>query len=140
MTLLLKSLPMVAALAAAMSLPACAPSANTGRSAVSDGVKFEYTLAPASGSQAAHTYHIRVALTDAATGARIPGATVALNLFGPGYPGGTSVNLGEEPNGGYSGDVSLPNAATYNLTFQANRKAPAPSAQAVFETARPSGD
>ena len=60
-----------------------------------------------------------------------------MNVFGPGFDGGTSVNLVEGTVGSYSGDITLPKAAAYNLTFQANRKAPAPSAQAVFSVTRP---
>jgi hypothetical protein len=127
-------------LLAALALAACAPSANTGRSAVADGVKFEYGLTPIATATAAHTYRLSLTLSDAQTGARIPDATVALDLFGPGYPGGTTVSL--EPaslsqGAGYGADVRLPQAANYRLTFQANRKAPAPSAVAIFTTDRP---
>ena len=133
MALPLKTLPLIAALA----LAACAPSANTGRSAVADGVKFEYALTPAPDGAPAHTYHVQLALSDPQSGARIPGATVALNLFGPGFPGGTLVSLPEGAAGGYAGEIALPEAANYRLTFQANRKAPAPSAVAIFTTDRP---
>ena len=132
MALPLKTVPLIAALA----LAACAPSANTGRSAIADGVKFEYALTAAPPGAAAHTYHVQLALSDPQSGARIPGATVALNLFGPGFDGGTLVNLPEGP-GGYAGDIALPEAASYRLTFQANRKAPAPSAVAIFTMDRP---
>ena len=139
MSLRFKTLPLLAALA----LAACAPQANTGRSAVADGVKFEYALAPGAKANGAGAYHLTLALSDAKTGARIPDATVALDLFGPGYPGGTQVSLepASLPQGpGYGADISLPQAASYRLTFQANRKAPAPSAVAIFTTDRPTTD
>jgi hypothetical protein len=138
MALSFKTLPRAAARAAALGTAACAPAAGTRRAAVADGVKFEYGLKPVADAKAAHTYHVDLTLTDAETGAQVPHATVALNLFGPGEPGAL-VNLTEASAGAYGGEVSLPQAATYNLTFQVNR-APAPSAQVLFAAERPSGD
>jgi len=138
MALSLKTLPLAAALAAAMATAACAPAAVTGRSAVADGVKFEYGLKAVADAKAAHTYHVDLTLTDAKTGAQVPHATVALNLFGPGEPGAL-VNLTEASAGAYAGEISLPQAGAYNLTFQVNR-APAASAQVLFAAERPTGD
>jgi hypothetical protein len=128
-----------AALAAAL-LAGCAPGPATGRSAVADGVKFDYALAPRSVAEGggAGAYHLTLALADAKTGARINDANVAVNLYGPGIDGETLVNLAKDAGGpgGYGADVALPQAASYRLTFQVNRPQ-APSAQAVFTAQRP---
>ena len=137
MGLSVKPLSLLAALMLAAASPGCAPSASAGHTAASDGVKFDYAMTPVADPKSAHGSHVVLDLSDAGTGAKIPGATVAVNVFGPGFDGGTSVNLVEGTVGSYSGDITLPKAAAYNLTFQANRKAPAPSAQAVFSVTRP---
>lgn len=144
--------------AAALALGGCQAKPNTGQSAVSDGMRFEYGLAPA--AQVAehpptHTegemhggplnapgaYHVTLALFDAKSGARITDATASLNVTGPGHPGVVRVQL--EPmtvasDVTYGGYVALPHAnATYRLTFNARR--PSGSAWAVFETQPPGG-
>jgi hypothetical protein len=125
-----------AALAAAASLSACAPSANRGPSAVADGVKFDYALAQPAAAGAPHTYRLSVKIADAATGSAIDDANVAVNVYGPGYDGSDLVNLKRDGEA-YAGEVVMPKAAAYRLTFQVNRKAPAASAVAVFETQPP---
>src|SRR5581483_11909346 len=113
-----------AAVAAAVALAACAPTANLGRSAVTDGVKFDYALGAPDSAAAPHTYHLRLNLSDAATGSRIDNANVAVGVFGPGYDGSDLVNL-KRSGGVYTGDIVMPKkAASYRLTFQVNRKAP----------------
>ncbi|MGZ3375615.1 MAG: hypothetical protein ACXU8S_03365 [Phenylobacterium sp.] len=144
MNALRKSAPLLAA-ALAATLAACAPGANTGRTAVSDEVKFDYTLSP---TAKPHDYRLALKLADAKSGAAIQDANVALSLFGPGYPGGTLINLHREPGGDaagggamvYAADVGLPQAANYQLTFQVNRPPPAKSAEAIFQSAPPSGN
>lgn len=130
-----------APLLAAAALAACAPGANTGRSAVADEVRFDYSLSP---TAKPHDYRLALKLAEAKSGAAIGNANVALSLFGPGYPGGTLINLHREADAGagavvYAANVDLPQAETYQLTFQVNRPAPAQSAQAVFQAAPPSG-
>ncbi|MBS0362328.1 MAG: hypothetical protein JSR98_13195 [Proteobacteria bacterium] len=117
----------------------CAPAAITARSAQSDGVTFAYNLSPAA---APHHYQVSLALQDAHSGKAIDDAGVAVGLHGPGITEDNLVNLRHDQRAGapvYVGDVALPEAATYRLTFQVNRKAPAASAQATFATARPAG-
>ena len=137
----------LAALATAgLLLAACAPGPTTGSSAVADGVKFNYALAP---TEKPGTYHLTLALADAANGTPITNANVALDLFGPGYPGGTLINLkrgvgadgaaaapGAAPPPTYGVDVALPEAASYRMTFKVNRAA-AGSAEAAFTAHRP---
>jgi hypothetical protein len=134
---------MTAGLAGAMALgllaSACAPEPTVGRTAVSDGVKFDYVLAPAAAGSAPGAYHLTLALADAKSGAAISDATVAVSLYGPGIEAESNlVNLTHEAAGAtsYAADVALPKAASYRLTFQVNRPL-APGAQAVFSTARP---
>ena len=124
--------------AAAVLATACGSGPNPGHSAVADGVKFDYALAPAAAANSPHAYRLTLNLADAATGAAIDDANVAVNVFGPGYDGSELVNLskGAAAAGGYGGDVLMPQAGAYRLTFQVNRKPPAASAVAVFE-ARP---
>lgn len=112
---------------------ACAPQPNAGRMAVVDDVRFDYVLQPAG---APHAYQVNLNLSDPKTGAPIRKANVAVNVFGPGYSGDL-VNLKRNAGGGYDGQVTLPQAASYKLTFQVNR-APAPSAEAVFAVTPPS--
>ena len=124
------------ALAAPAALLACAPGAHPGKSAVADGVKFDYALAQPASAATPHTYRLRVTLADAATGSAIDDANVAVGVYGPGYDGSDLVNLKRDGEA-YAGEVVLPKAAAYRLTFQVNRKAPAASAVAVFETEPP---
>jgi hypothetical protein len=121
---------------AAAALAGCAPGANPGHSAVADGVRFDYALAPAASASAPHTYRLSVKISDAATGSRIDDANVAVGVFGPGYDGSDLVNL-KRTGEAYAGEVVMPKAAAYRLTFQVNRRPPAASAVAVFQTAPP---
>ncbi len=128
---------MAAAALSALIAVGCAAPPATGRTAVADGVKFNYALAPAG---VPGTYHLTLALADAKTGAAINDANVAVDLYGPGIVGGsTLVNLARSTDGpaAYGADVALPQVASYRLTFQVNRPAPAPSAEVVFSAARP---
>jgi hypothetical protein len=124
-----------AASAAMLLLAGCAPGAITAHTAVSDGVKFDYALtaAPAGGAGA---YRVTLNLADAKTGAVIKDADVAVDVTGPGIDGDALVNLKTDAASPYGGEVALPQAASYRLTFQVNRHT-APGAQAVFTTARP---
>jgi hypothetical protein len=122
--------------AAAAALAACAPSANPGHSTVADGVKFDYALAQPATASAPHTYRLSVKIADAATGSKIDDANVAVDVYGPGYDGSDLVNLKRDGEA-YAGEVVMPKPAPYRLTFQVNRKAPAASAVAVFETQPP---
>jgi hypothetical protein len=124
------------ALAAVAALAACAPGANSGRSAVADGVKFEYALAPPASAATPHTYRLSLKISDAGTGSSIDNANVAVGVFGPGYDGSDLVNLKRDGEA-YAGEVVLPKSDAYRLTFQVNRKPPAASAVAVFETKAP---
>ena len=135
------SLTLAAALAATLAgaLIGCAPAAITAHSAKSDGVMFAYNLTP---TPVAHRYKLQLDLKDAASGKAIDDAGVALDLVGPGLTEDGLVNLHRDPGASsptYFGAVDLPEAATYRLTFQVNRRAPAASAQAVFSTPRPAG-
>jgi hypothetical protein len=125
-----------AGLCVATALAACAPSANPGHAAVADGVRFDYALGQPASAAAPHTYRLSLKLADAATGSKIDDANVAVGVFGPGYDGGDLVNL-KRAGEAYDGDVVLPQAAAYRLTFQVNRKAPAKSVVAIFETRPP---
>lgn len=130
---------LAAALAVTAALAGCAPTAITGRTAKSDGVMFAYSLSPAA---APHHYSVALALQDTASGEAIDNAGVALTLFGPGVAEDNLVNLHRDAriqSPTYVADIDLPRAATYQLTFQVNRPAPASSAQATFSTARPAG-
>lgn len=123
----------------ALGAAGCAPAAITARTAQSDGVMFVYSLSPAT---TPHHYQVAVALQDTHSGEAIEDAGVALGLYGPGVPGDELINLRHDRRSGapvYVGDVTLPQAANYRLTFQVNRPAPAVSAQAVFSTPRPAG-
>lgn len=123
--------------AAIAVLASCAPSVNRGHSAVADGVRFDYAIGrPASGS-APHTYRMSLTISDAATGSKIDNANVAADVFGPGYDSSDLVNLKRDGEV-YAGDVIMPKAAAYRLTFRVNRKSPAPSALATFEAQPPS--
>jgi hypothetical protein len=127
----------VAAIAlGAAALTACAPGANTGRSGTADGVTFDYALAPATSATAPHTYRLSVRIADAASGAKIDDANVAVGVFGPGYDGSDLISLKRDGEA-YAGEVVMPKPAAYRLTFQVNRKAPAASAVAIFETKPP---
>jgi hypothetical protein len=126
----------VVAAAAALMAAGCAPGPTPGRSAVADGVRFDYALGP---QTSAGTYRLTLALADAKTGVAIDDANVAVDIYGPGIDGGsTLVNLtkAEGPPSGYVAEAPLPQAASYRLTFQVNRRM-APGAQAVFTTTRP---
>ena len=125
-----------AALFAVAALGACAPSANPGHAAVADGVRFDYALGPPASAARPHTFRINLNLSDPATGTKIDDANVAVSVFGPGYDASDLVNLRRE-GGGYAGDVVMPKRAAYRLTFQVNRKLPASSAVAIFETQPP---
>ncbi len=120
----------------ALLLSSCAPAANTGPTAVADGVRFDYALASAGASD---LFHVTLTLADAKSGAQITDATVAMNLFGPGYPGGTLVSLNKVTGAHvtYVADVALRQSADYQLTFQVNRPPPADSAQVAFTATRP---
>jgi hypothetical protein len=124
------------ALVAAAALAGCAPSANPGHATVADGVKFDYALGQPASAATPHTYRLSLKLADAATGSAIDDANVAVGVYGPGYDGGDLVNL-KRAEGAYGGEVVLPKAGAYRLTFQVNRKAPAKSAVAIFETHPP---
>jgi hypothetical protein len=128
--------PFTLAFAAAAALAACGPSAHPGRSATADGVKFDYALVRPNDAAAPHTYRLRVTIADAASGTRIDDANVAVGVYGPGYDGSDLVNLKRDGEA-YAGEVVMPQPAAYRLTFQVNRKAPAASAVAVFETQPP---
>lgn len=132
----LRNVSPLAAAAMAVALGACVPPANTGHSVVADEVKFDYTLSP---TEKPHDYHLALTLTDPKTGTAIRDANVALALDGPGYPGGTLINLRRDAGGApvYAAEVGLPQAANYLLTFQVNRPAPAKSAAASFQAAPP---
>lgn len=126
-------------LALAATLAGCAPAAITARSAKSDGVDFAYNLSPTAD---AHHYKVELALKDAASAKPIDDAGVALDVYGPGVTGDSLINLHRDPSAPsptYVAAIDLPQAATYRLTFQVNRRAPAQSAQAVFSTPRPAG-
>src|SRR6266540_2915938 len=127
----------------ALALVGCQAKPNTGQSAVENGIRFEYGLAPAAQvaehpavhaegemhggpSQAPDAYHVTLALFDAMSGARITDATAAVAVSGPGHPGHVSVSL--EPmtvasDVTYGGYVTLPQAASYRLTFSVKRPA-----------------
>ncbi len=145
----------VAAATAALALSGCQPKANTGQSAVDNGIRFESGLAPASQvaehpaghpesemhggpSQAPNAYHVTLALFDAKSGARISDATASVDVSGPGHPGRMRVALDPmtvNSDVTYGGYVSLPSAATYKFAFQAQR--PSGSARAIFVAQRP---
>jgi hypothetical protein len=124
-----------AAALSAVLVAACAAAPNAGRTAVADGVRFDYALAPKAGAGA---YHLTLALADAKTGAAVSDANVAVDVYGPGVESGTLINLTKDAGAtpAYGADVALPQAASYRLTFQVNRPS-APSAQAVFSAQRP---
>lgn len=127
----------VGLMAAGFLAAACAPAAYTGPSAEADGVGFSYRLAPGA---APGSYRVRLTLKDAKSGAPIPNAAVALKVYGPGIDGDGLVNLKHDPASAtpaYVADVRLAQAASYRLTFQVNRPAPATSAQATFTTNSP---
>jgi hypothetical protein len=126
----------VAGLCATAALAACAPSANPGHAAVADGVKFDYALDQPASAAAPHTYRLSLKLADAATGSAIDNANVAVGVYGPGYDGSDLVNL-KRAGEAYDGEVVLPKAGAYRLTFQVNRKAPAKSVVAIFEAHPP---
>ena len=132
-----KTLALAAVLAtvslAASGLTACSGASNTGHTTVADGVRFEYGLAP---TAKPHTFRVNLTLADAKSGAAINDANVAISVYGPGYDGGDLVNLKRGETGGYGGEVVMPKAASYNLTFQVNRTT-APSAMAVFAALPP---
>lgn len=120
--------------AAGLALMACTPAAHTGPSAEADGVGFSYRLAEGS---APGRYQVLLTLKDAKSGKPIPDAAVALKIYGPGIDGDGLVNLKHDVADSapvYMADVRLPQAASYRLTFQVNRRAPAASAQATFTT------
>jgi hypothetical protein len=145
----------LAAATAALTLAGCQAKPNTGQSAVDNGIRFEYGLAPAGQvaehppghpesemhggpSQAPNAYHVTLALFDAKSGTRITDATASVDVSGPGHPGRMRVAL--EPmtvnaDVTYGGYVSLPAAASYKFAFNANRSSG--SGRAVFVTQRP---
>ncbi len=127
------------AIALAVGLASCAQTTFSGHTAKSDGVMFAYNLTP---TATPHHYDVALELQDAATGQAIDDAGVALNMFGPGMSGDGLVSMhrnAQSHTPTYVANIDLPTAATYTLTFQVNRRAPAPSAQATFSTARPTG-
>jgi hypothetical protein len=108
---------------AALAVGGCAPRPVTGPATVADRVKFEYRLTPA---PVKGDYHLSLAFADAKIGAAINDANLALSRLGPGYPGGTLLNLkrGASASGsgsGYDLGLTLPQAASYQMTFQVNR-------------------
>src|SRR4051812_19006589 len=96
---------MATAAAMAALMASCAPGPTAGRSAVADGVRFDYALGP---KTPAGTYPLTLALADAKTGAAIDDANVAVNLYGPGIDGADAlVNLTKAagPPAGYVAQV-----------------------------------
>jgi hypothetical protein len=110
--------------AAAILLASCGP-ANTDRSHVVDGLRFDYRVAAAAPDPPFnyHRYRIDLSVFDAKTGARIPDAAVTVSVFGPQHPpGGSGFAMKPAPvegGAGYSRALEFPTAATYRLTFSA---------------------
>jgi hypothetical protein len=132
----LRRIAFASAAIAATALAGCGSGANAGHAAVADGVKFDYALAGPASAAAPHTYRLSLKLAEATSGASIGDANVAVGVFDPGYDGSDLINLKRDGDG-YAADVVMPSPAVYRMTFQVNRKPPAASAVAVFETKPP---
>jgi hypothetical protein len=123
----------------ATTLTACQPRASDAPTQVVDGLRFDYGVAPSAvvkmhpldhPEATMHQgplpggYHIALAVSDAKSGARIDDAHVQLDLSGPGHPGHVTMPLDLMTINGaatYGGDVALPSAAKYQLTFDVSR-------------------
>lgn len=121
----------VSAALAAAGLAGCGPAVRAPAQTV-EGLRFHFTAERVEWDNSTghpyrdpsgHTYRIDLILSDAKTGARIPGAKVSVNILGLGHAPGTSVvtlrpaTVAGGP--GYSHNLAFPYASIYRLTFSA---------------------
>ena len=139
-----------------ISLGGCQQKASEAQSQLKNGLRFEYGLvldaaprltdSPAypmhnGAPRPTNTYHVVLALFDAASGARIADDDVAMTLSGPGHSGAASLPMDAMAVGGqasYGRYVVLPEPGTYRMTFDVRRPGRSPShVKAAFKFRRP---